>query len=130
MFSICVSNTGDHLRNHGILLTNQGWKLPPAYDMNPNPFGNGLSLNISEFSHELSLELALEVSSDFRWERKKTERIVSKIKDEVSQWPTLVKQLKTSKTEQVQMPEAFRLYAKKHLAAHQAVSNEVSPPKK
>ncbi len=109
MFSICVSNTGDNLRNHGFLLTNQGWKLSPAYDMNPNPFGNGLSLNISEFSHELSLELGLEVSSDFRWERKKTERIVSKIKDEVSRWPTLVKQLKISKTEQVQMAEAFRL---------------------
>ena len=109
VFSICISNTDDHLRNHGFLLTNQGWKLSPAYDMNPNPFGNGLSLNISEFSNEQSLDLALEVSSDFRLDRKKAERIASKIKDEVSRWPTLVKQLKISKTEQVQMAEAFRL---------------------
>ncbi|MGI8634439.1 MAG: HipA domain-containing protein [Segetibacter sp.] len=32
-----VSNTDDHLRNHGFLLTNNGWILSPAYDVNPEP---------------------------------------------------------------------------------------------
>jgi serine/threonine-protein kinase HipA len=48
LFNILVSNTDDHLRNHGFVLTNQGWRLSPAYDMNPNEMGNGLTLNISE----------------------------------------------------------------------------------
>ncbi len=48
VFYICVSNTDDHLRNHGFLLTEGGWILSPAYDMNPVETGSGLSLNISE----------------------------------------------------------------------------------
>ena len=42
VFSICVSNTDDHLRNHGFILVNNGLILSPAYDINPNPKGYGL----------------------------------------------------------------------------------------
>src|SRR5207302_5229096 len=35
VFFMCVSNVDDHLRNHGFLLQADGWKLAPAYDMNP-----------------------------------------------------------------------------------------------
>ncbi len=108
VFSICVSNTDDHLRNHGFLLTSEGWQLSPVYDMNPNQFGDGLSLNISETSNEQSLELALEVCANFRLAQKKAEKIISKIKTEVSKWPNLAKQLKISKVEQEKMAEAFR----------------------
>ncbi len=48
VFYIAVKNTDDHLRNHGFLLTNDGWRLSPAYDVNPVYFGTGLTLNISE----------------------------------------------------------------------------------
>ncbi len=109
VFSICVSNTDDHLRNHGFLLTGEGWYLSPAYDMNPNKYGNGLSLNISETSNEQSLELALEVSVDFRLDQKKAEKVISKIRAEVSKWPNLAKQLKIPKVEQDRMKEAFRI---------------------
>jgi len=53
VFSISVSNTDDHLRNHGFLLTERGWILSPAYDINPNETGLGLSLNISESDNSL-----------------------------------------------------------------------------
>jgi serine/threonine-protein kinase HipA len=36
-FSIAVSNTDDHLRNHGFLFKNAGWCLAPLYDINPDP---------------------------------------------------------------------------------------------
>jgi serine/threonine-protein kinase HipA len=109
VLSVCVSNTDDHLRNHGFLLTSEGWCLSPAYDMNPNQFGNGLTLNISETSNEQSLELALEVCADFRLDQKKAQKIISTIKYEVSKWPSLAKQLKISKPEQERMAEAFRV---------------------
>jgi serine/threonine-protein kinase HipA len=36
--SILVSNTDDHLRNHGFLRSSSGgWRLSPAFDINPNP---------------------------------------------------------------------------------------------
>ena len=66
MFSICVSNTDDHLRNHGFILTPKGWVLSPAYDINPVATGMGLSLNISESDNSLDLALATDVREYFR----------------------------------------------------------------
>lgn len=43
VFYNSVSNTDDHLRNHGFLLTDHGWVLSPAYDINPVETGMGLS---------------------------------------------------------------------------------------
>src|SRR4029079_12282658 len=38
VFNVLISNTDDHLRNHGFLYEGQaGWRLSPAYDMNPIP---------------------------------------------------------------------------------------------
>ena len=38
VFNILISNTDDHLRNHGFLYAGQeGWRLSPAYDLNPVP---------------------------------------------------------------------------------------------
>ena len=36
-FSCLINNTDDHLRNHGLLRESNGWKLSPAFDLNPNP---------------------------------------------------------------------------------------------
>jgi len=36
-FSIAIHNTDDHLRNHGFLRHGSGWRLAPAFDVNPNP---------------------------------------------------------------------------------------------
>jgi serine/threonine-protein kinase HipA len=38
VFSVLISNTDDHLRNHGFLYAGPlGWRLSPAYDVNPVP---------------------------------------------------------------------------------------------
>lgn len=36
-FSVAIHNTDDHLRNHGFLRHGPGWKLAPAFDVNPDP---------------------------------------------------------------------------------------------
>ncbi|NCU26257.1 type II toxin-antitoxin system HipA family toxin, partial [Candidatus Nomurabacteria bacterium] len=62
VFSIAVSNTDDHLRNHGLLLTDRGWTLSPMYDVNPNIYGTALSLNISQNENTMDIDLALETA--------------------------------------------------------------------
>ncbi|HEX8209707.1 MAG TPA: HipA domain-containing protein [Longimicrobium sp.] len=38
VFGVLISNTDDHLRNHGFLWEgSSGWRLSPAYDVNPTP---------------------------------------------------------------------------------------------
>lgn len=65
--NIAVSNTDDHLRNHGFLLTNEGLKMFPAYDLNPAIDKDGLSLNIDEIDNALDFDLAKSVGVYFRF---------------------------------------------------------------
>lgn len=107
VFSICVNNTDDHLRNHGFILTDNGWRLSPAYDINPIPYGTGLSLNISEDNNSLDLELAKDVAVYFRLDKTKAQQIIEEIKSAVSDWNDLAKKMSISRIEQEQMKLAF-----------------------
>lgn len=107
VFNICVSNTDDHLRNHGFLLTNQGWILSPAYDINPIETGTGLKLNISENDNALDLDLALEVAPFFRVNQPQAKRITTEIKAVVSTWQTVANKYKIGRNEQEMINRAF-----------------------
>ena len=109
VFSICVSNTDDHLRNHGFLLTDEGWVLSPAFDINPVETGTGLKLNISEEDNSLSLELAMDVSKHFRLTNRKANEIINDVLTSVKNWKPIASKLKISKSEQEQVSHAFRL---------------------
>lgn len=108
VFYICVSNTDDHLRNHGFLLTDKGWVLSPAYDINPVEKGTGLSLNISEKDNALDLDLALEVAPYFRVEEKRAKEIIANVKNEVGKWDKSAEKLGISRAERDVMAKAFR----------------------
>ncbi len=108
VFSVGVSNTDDHLRNHGFLLTEKGWILSPAYDINPNEDGTGLSLNISEDDNSLEYDLCLEVAEYFRWKIKDAEKYVKEAKDEISKWRKIAKELGIPNREVSYMETAFR----------------------
>ena len=60
---MAVSNTDDHLRNHGFLLLKEGWRLSPVFDVNPDADGDVLSLNVDETNNLIDFELAASVAS-------------------------------------------------------------------
>jgi serine/threonine-protein kinase HipA len=107
VFNICVSNTDDHLRNHGFLLTSHGWTLSPAYDINPIEMGTGLKLNISENDNALDLDLVLEVAVFFRVKPQKAKQITEDIKKVVASWKTVATHYKIGRNEQERMSSAF-----------------------
>jgi len=108
VFSISVSNTDDHLRNHGFLLTPQGWILSPAYDINPDPSGGGLSLNISENDNALDFDLALSIAPQFRLNTAQARDRVATIRETVSHWRELALKQKLPRMEIDTMASAFR----------------------
>lgn len=110
LFSICVSNTDDHLRNHGFILTNKGLILSPAYDINPNPKGYGLNLNIDEQDNRLEKDIALRVAPFFRLSQAKATQIAKEIEKVVESWRTEADKLNISKREIEQMSTAFLPY--------------------
>ncbi len=107
VFFICISNTDDHLRNHGFLLEPKGWSLAPAYDINPTPNGAGLRLNISETDNAQDLDLALKVAPYFRVDKTRAEEIIRHIVKVVQSWPQAAKSCGISKSEQERMASAF-----------------------
>ncbi|WP_158903284.1 type II toxin-antitoxin system HipA family toxin [Burkholderia sp. L27(2015)] len=110
VFNLLVSNTDDHLRNHGFLLEpGRGWALSPVFDMNPVPRAHGLKLNISESDNAMDLELAQSVAPYFRVSVEQAEEIISNQIHVVSQWQAIADSLSISHREQQQMGAAFRL---------------------
>ena len=108
VFSICITNTDDHLRNHGFLLKNDGWVLSPAYDINPIENGAGLKLNISDTDNSLDLNLALEVSEYFRLSDKRASEIIDEILNVVAGWKEVAKKYGISRAEQELKAIAFK----------------------
>ena len=100
VFSICVTNTDDHLRNHGFILTDGGWLMSPAYDINPVETGSGLKLNISDSDNSLDLDLALEVCEFFRLEKDRAKEIIAEVKSAVRNWSIIATKYGISKSDQ------------------------------
>jgi serine/threonine-protein kinase HipA len=108
VFNIAVSNCDDHLRNHGFILHEGGWELSPAYDMNPDENGRGLSLNISGFDNALDFELAVEVSPYFRLSKTKARSIVNDVGHSVAKWRKTAENSGLPRSEQERVAPAFR----------------------
>lgn len=107
VFYISVSNADDHLRNHGFLLTARGWRLSPAYDVNPAANAAGLSLNISRYNNELDIELAREVAGLFRVSATRREEIIARVNEAVSHWGEVAAEVGISRRDTELMRNCF-----------------------
>jgi serine/threonine-protein kinase HipA len=107
IFNIMISNTDDHLRNHGFILTDEGWRLSPAFDINPSIDKAGLALNIDMDNNARDLELATSVGPFFRLGKKAMDSIVDEVRSSVSAWQKLATQIGIPRTEQSLMAAAF-----------------------
>lgn len=90
LFSILISNTDDHLRNHGFLYDGpDGWRLAPAYDVNPVPVDikpRVLSTAIDLDDGTASLDLALSVAEYFELDKAAAHDISREVGEAVSRW--------------------------------------------
>lgn len=114
VFSILISNTDDHLRNHGFLYVNEGgWRLSPLYDVNPsNDNKNILSTYITEYDNSQTLDLALEVSEYFDIRLETAKNIIVDMKKQVALWKSVAKSCGLPKSEIEKMESAFRIHDK------------------
>lgn len=111
VFNILISNTDDHLRNHGFLWTGTaGWQLSPAYDLNPVPADikpRVLTTAIDLENTTASLDLAFEVAEYFELQVQEARRIARQVGQAVAKWRPEAAKLGLTKMEINRMASAF-----------------------
>ena len=111
VFNVLVSNTDDHLRNHGFLYESHGgWRLSPAYDLNPVPIDarpRVLSLAIDLDDPTASIELALETAEYYGLEALEATAIAGQVAYSISGWRAEAAGLKAHAHEIERMSSAF-----------------------
>ena len=111
IFSILISNTDDHLRNHGFLWSGPaGWRLSPAYDMNPVPTDikpRILTTAIDLEDSTASLKVALEVASYFELNAREAHAVAAQVGQAVATWRKEAARLGLTASEIDRMASAF-----------------------
>ena len=107
VFNMAISNTDDHMRNHGFILTKKGWRLAPLYDVNPVPYGNSLSLYVDEVDNTIDLELALSIANQFGLRKEEAKEVSENILKVVSGYKNIAKKFGISRGSIEYMEPAF-----------------------
>ena len=111
VFSILISNTDDHLRNHGFIYTGpDGWRLAPAYDVNPVPTDikpRVLTTAIDLEDGTASLDRAMEVAEYFELDAKTARGIAAEVGQAVATWRGEAARLGLTPSEIDRMASAF-----------------------
>lgn len=108
VFNMAVTNTDDHLRNHAFILTENGWKLSPLYDVNPVPYGDELSLLVDDEDNSISIPLAISVAPRFGITEVKANELADEILQIVkNNWERMAKEYGLSRGQIENMRPAF-----------------------
>ena len=128
VFSVLISNTDDHLRNHGFLREPSGWALSPAFDLNPNPEAAGaLSTTVdTDGDPSASIELCAQTAQMYRLSQSQAVEIVDEVEQATATWRTVAKRLGLPSREHDLMAAAFetpeRRTARAIVARHQTAT--------
>jgi serine/threonine-protein kinase HipA len=111
VFNVLISNTDDHLRNHGFLYDGpNGWRLSPAYDLNPVPTDikpRILATAINEDDNTASLALAMEVAGYFELDAVAARDIAAQVGNAVADWRAEATRHRLTRAEIDRMASAF-----------------------
>jgi len=89
VFNVLISNTDDHLRNHGYLREPGGWRLAPAYDLNPMPVDvkpRHHALTLDETDDASSIDTVVSVAEYFGLKLPRAKQIVAEVAAAVLDW--------------------------------------------
>lgn len=95
-FNIIVGNSDDHFRNHGFILTQKGWELSPAYDINPTLYEEH-SLLINRETNKSDLDILLKSAGEYMLSADVAARIIAEVKTSMKTWRGEAAKLKLSR---------------------------------
>ncbi|MER1939368.1 HipA domain-containing protein [Castellaniella sp. FW104-16D08] len=95
-FNVAVGNRDDHLRNHGFVLGETGWRLAPAFDVNPNIDKAEHVLNIDDVDNRPSLETVLSTAAFYGLDDVQARQIVDEVVMVVDRWQDAARRMRIS----------------------------------
>ncbi len=111
VFTVLISNTDDHLRNHAFIYQDQkGWRLFPAFDMNPTPIDikpRILATAIDPNDNSASVDLALAAAGYFGIKAADARAVAAEVAQAVNEWRQEAQKVGIAKSEIDRMASAF-----------------------
>ena len=111
VFNIFVTNNDDHLRNHGVLWDDTGWKLSPLYDVVPHPeigTERTLVLSVGEQGRLATITNAISKYAQFGLNRNTALEIIDRIWRAVREWKSRFEEFGISGADIELVASAFR----------------------
>jgi len=108
VFNILVGNRDDHLRNHGFILSQNIWRLAPAYDVNPTSEKAGHALMIDAHNNSGDIELALKTAKYYGLSEPAAQATLTKTREAVAGWRTVAETLELPRSEIEHLSAAFQ----------------------
>ena len=99
VFNVAVGNRDDHLRNHGFVLASSGWRLAPAFDVNPNIDKSDHVLNIDDIDNRPDLQTVLDTAGFYGLSADQAQQILGDVLAAVDQWPAVAQRVGISRAD-------------------------------
>ena len=105
-FNICIGNCDNHFRNHSFLLTEKGWTLSPAYDLNPS-LDRYHAILINSETDESDLDILIDSCDEYMLDDKTARGIVSDVVREMKYWEKIARDCGLSRSEMKYFKDRF-----------------------
>jgi serine/threonine-protein kinase HipA len=106
-FNVLAGNRDDHLRNHGFLRTATGWRLAPAFDLNPAREMREHATAINGRTADVTREDVLAARANFGLTERDARAIVTEVADSLAAWRDVARKAGIGRLEQDLVSAAF-----------------------
>ena len=127
-FNVAVGNRDDHLRNHGFILGRTGWRLAPAFDVNPNIDKAEHVLNIDDSDNRPSLDTVLGSAGFYGLAPARAKEIIEEVATAVDGWQEAARRAGIPRADIELTGGAFSAHAEHRLRRASAPQSRPPPP--
>lgn len=108
LFNVATANRDDHLRNHGFIRQPGGWRLAPAYDMNPSVKKDAHVLALDDSSTVPDLDTVMGTAEFYRVRDEEAQADLARLRKVLSTWEHKAKQLGLSAEDRLELQDCFQ----------------------